>query len=714
MMFWAAVVTVSSSLLYSFRKIRHEYQLRKVEEPKHQHQPVWIKQLVELFVAAVCGALFGALVYLFLTPFKSPLPPMQRTDVLAWVNGQAPLLGDSVAASYVVFGVPLVILALLLQSTIFIGGTGRRNDDFDREWWGRAAAWVIIAGIGWIVITAVVIYGPVGIYYAPRTIGAIGGAAGLFAVLAGKSGKTGAKEEEKENESPSSAIANVLSGLTAPIFALVLLAALSLGTTLALRELLEKRGVIASRPAQSAKDADFLKRTSWTYEQKVTPSKVAPTSVDPEGKGEQTLKTIEHPAMEADKLAGMDHLYLVEKTPTLVAVLLLLASVSFAIFASWLIGVNRFSMHALYRDRIIRGYLAASNPNRNENPFTGFDPNDNIRMKELQSLTHPIHVVNMCLNLTSGEDLAWQERKAESFTASPLHCGSLNLGYRPSSEYGDPAGMKLGTAVAISGAAASPNMGYHSSPVMAFLLTFFNVRLGWWLGNPKNDDTYMLDNPKFSLKPLLDEALGMSSNTNPYIYLSDGGHFDNLGFYEMVLRRCRHIIISDGGSDANFVFGDLGSAIRKIYIDFGIRVVIEKMEMYPRANAEEHQQNRKYCATGRIFYADADGKDAPEGRFAYIKPVFYEDQPQDIYNYAKMNETFPHQSTADQFFSESQLESYRKLGEYSVNQICQIDPIDEKEARKRRDEINTVEEFIAEVEGYTNPEPGDTAPSWPA
>ena len=41
-------------------------------------------------------------------------------------------------------------------------------------------------------------------------------------------------------------------------------------------------------------------------------------------------------------------------------------------------------------------------------------------------------------------------------------------------------GVMLGQAVAISGATASPNMGYNTSPLVVFLLTMFNLRLGWW------------------------------------------------------------------------------------------------------------------------------------------------------------------------------------------------------------------------------------------
>ena len=680
MMAAGAIFTFLSSLIYTIRKVKDE------------GVSVMGKQWKELFVAAISGAFLGVLLFLFLTHFEFPLTPMAQAKAMAWIAGQVPALGSSIAARYVVFAVPLVLLALLLQATVFIGATGRFNDDFDREWWGRAAAWVIIAGLAWIIVTAVVIYGPVGIYYAPRTIGAIGGITGLFAAGAGRSGKTSANEKQKDKESKSGAVTNVLLGLATPVFALVLLAALSLGTTKLLEVCLVKRGIIVERK-ETSKDLDFLKRTSWTYEQKRKD-----VSFSPVGKGDQTLKTIEHPAIEKDKLAGLDHLYVLEKTPTWTSLALFAGAILFAIFASWLIGVNRFSIHALYRDRITRAYLGASTDiaepekKREANPFTGFDKNDNLAMAELQMPKRPFHVVNMCLNLTSGENLAWQERKAESFTASPLHCGNLNLGYRLSNEYG--GGMKLGTAVGISGAAASPNQGYHSSPALALLMTFFNVRLGWWLGNPANDATYNLDNPNSSLKPLLAEAFGMSDDHHPYVYLSDGGHFENLGFYEMVLRRCRNIVISDAGQDDKFIFDDLGNAIRKIYIDFGIPVVIEDVRLFPRSpDREKKWENPKYCAFGRILYSRVDGPAAPVGRFVYIKPVFYGlNEPKDIFNYAVTNEQFPHEPTLpDQFFSESQLESYRGLGEYAVQQFV---------GSAGGANVNSVEDLMKAAEAY--------------
>src|SRR5437879_13879714 len=99
----------------------------------------------------------------------------------------------------------------------------------------------------------------------------------------------------------------------------------------------------------------------------------------------------------------------------------------------------------------------------------------------------------------------------------------------------------------------SPNCGYHTNPATAFLLTVFNVRLGWWLVNPRVLDEkgrllkagktgpYPSPSPIFSLLYLIYELLGMTNDTRRYVYLSDGGHFDNMGLYELILRRCLFI-----------------------------------------------------------------------------------------------------------------------------------------------------------------------------
>jgi hypothetical protein len=221
-------------------------------------------------------------------------------------------------------------------------------------------------------------------------------------------------------------------------------------------------------------------------------------------------------------------------------------------------------------------------------------------------------------------------------------------------------------------------MGYHSSPVVTFLMAVFNIRLGWWLGNPgqAGESTHSQPGPVFAPRPLIAESLGRTDNDNPYIYLSDGGHFENLGLYEMVLRRCHFIVVSDGSQDKDFDFESLGNAMSKIRTDMGIRITFDSIPISPReekiptfVNINQVDKGKKYCAVGRIHYSDVDEGGA-DGFLLYIKPAIYGAEPADVQNYARANPAFPHESTGDQMYSETQFESYRALGLHEVSKIA--------------------------------------------
>jgi hypothetical protein len=224
--------------------------------------------------------------------------------------------------------------------------------------------------------------------------------------------------------------------------------------------------------------------------------------------------------------------------------------------------------------------------------------------------------------------------------------------------------------MAISGAAVSPNMGYYSSPSISLLLAFFNVRLGWWLGNPgrQGEKSYNTEGPSFAVTPLLEEALGLTTDTRSYVYLSDGGHFEDLGLYEMVRRRCRFIVVVDAGEDADFQFADLGNAVRKIYIDLGVRIHFDDLPILknrpPDTITYEQRRDIPYYAIGVIEYGAADGEQTGcgDGTILYVKPALHGTEAAGIISYANAHPTFPHETTTDQWFTESQFESYRSLG----------------------------------------------------
>lgn len=425
-------------------------------------------------------------------------------------------------------------------------------------------------------------------------------------------------------------------------------------------------------------------------------------------------------------------------------------------FLSGRIQVNRFSLNGLYRNRLARAFLGGARRKRDPDPFTGFDAADNVRMHKLtpktggRTILYP--VINVALNVTASEKLAWQERKAEPFVFTPRYCGSSMLkppewppkddpnvdlseppgAYVESSVYGgnepdlamEGSGVSLATAVSISGAAASPNMGYHTSAATALLMTLFNVRLGAWLPNPAQakemGDLIGRSGPSNSLRAVLRELAAATDDRGWDIYLSDGGHFENLGLYEMVRRRCRYILVSDAGADPECAFSDLGGAVRKVKIDFDVDIHFPDLDIYARDSASQAKARQRAFALGTIEYPENRNAgrepETPEmrkrrtARILYIKPSYFGRLPVDVRSYAEVSKSFPHESTADQFFSESQFESYRHLGYFFASALGGAKPPASVEAFFDAVEAQLAEKEDAHGQGRQERGPGGETP----
>lgn len=358
----------------------------------------------------------------------------------------------------------------------------------------------------------------------------------------------------------------------------------------------------------------------------------------------------------------------------------------------WAINVNEFSLNAFYRNRLVRCYLGASNLSRNPEPTTNFDVQDDLVLADLVQVARldgcrPLFpLVGSALNLVAAKQLDWQDRKAASFCMTPGFCGYLPPVSRTGAAvvgdlHADVAGtatagrsgeslassLTLGSAIAISGAAVNPNMGYHSSPAVTFLLTLFDARLGWWLPNPSHVMRPRADSSPFFGRWLIAEMLGRTHDGGKYVHLSDGGHFENLGLYELVRRRCHFIVSVDAAADPARAFADLGNAVQKCRVDFGVDIRIDVSALRPQANGLA-QRN---CAVGSIDYPDGS-----RGTLLYLKPTLTGDEPTDIQHYASAHASFPHEPTSDQFFDEAQFESYRRLGQHVMT--CALAPVLER------------------------------------
>lgn len=402
--------------------------------------------------------------------------------------------------------------------------------------------------------------------------------------------------------------------------------------------------------------------------------------------------------------------------------LCLLSMLSVALLLGWRVDVNEFSMHTFYKSRLSRCYLGATVPGaRQADPFTGFDDRSRVKTAAGQMREHPPLVRDLLplgyrtargregqydgpfpifcttLNLTTGGDLATQERKGTSFAFTPLLSGysvpwtdgqpnnQVNYnGFVPTDEYAyRNGGVHLDSAVAISGAALNPNQGYNSNPALAFLMTFFNVRLGWWISNTRRIDTWPAatgrSTPRFALVHLFKELFGKVGDGAKYLNLSDGGHFENMGLYELVRRRCRYIVVCDAEADPEMKFEGMGAAITKCRADFGAEI---DLDLRPLRRQVETNYSKAHCVVGTIRYPPPKGQGAPAkvatacncmageggddcaGVIVYMKTSLVGDEPADLLTHQLKCAAFPQDSTANQWFTETLFEAYRRLGHH--------------------------------------------------
>lgn len=341
------------------------------------------------------------------------------------------------------------------------------------------------------------------------------------------------------------------------------------------------------------------------------------------------------------------------------------------------VSANALSMHNFYRDRLAKAFLFRTDT-KQDSVDSSIDP----RMTELSAEIGPFHLINTTLNTTQFPENFRKGRHAEPFFVSSLFSGSRITGYCRTSQLEEQQkDASLSTAVATSGAAVSSHMGVHSNPALRFILSVLNIRLGYWIINPMYFDkekrnVWMKIGRFFSVGVgrFFQELFGLITYKTSFIYLSDGGHIENMGIYELVRRRCRLIIVGDGECDPEYTFQGLSDAMRLIRVDFGITIEMDGLDEIRNGEQQFARGTIKY-PDGRLGYliylkSSLLGDDMVEATVsgeAYVSsPLRADDRRFDelsyMANYKAKNPSFPQESTGDQFFDETQFESYRALG----------------------------------------------------
>jgi len=336
------------------------------------------------------------------------------------------------------------------------------------------------------------------------------------------------------------------------------------------------------------------------------------------------------------------------------------------VLLSLLLRPNANSLHPLYRDRLSKAFLFTPIGQTSDGSLIPL----HLKLSQLVAKKSPYHLINAALNIQDSKDANRRGRNADFFLFSRTFVGSKTTGFvRTADMEKVMPELDLATAMAVSGAAASSEMGAETIKPLTPTLAILNIRLGYWLRNPNRVKLQERWN-RLANFYFLFEILGKLNERRKSVYLTDGGHIENLGLYELLKRRCRVIIVVDAEADPRMGFGSLVTLHRYARIDLGIRIKLPWQQIADMTKktgesidntGDAPKNSGPHCAIGEIEYPDRR-----MGVLVYIKSSLTGDENDYIFHYKKRYSSFPHETTLDQLFTEEQFEVYRALGFHSA------------------------------------------------
>ncbi|MGF6570057.1 hypothetical protein ABH945_002168 [Paraburkholderia sp. GAS333] len=297
-----------------------------------------------------------------------------------------------------------------------------------------------------------------------------------------------------------------------------------------------------------------------------------------------------------------------------------------------------------------------------------------LRLRDTASTgTFPIHIINCFAQFSrangrsrevlkkSFEDSSldpireMKRRGGVNFACTPHFCGSRATEYLATSQwesrgtFESSAQDRFWTLVAASAAAVDTHPT-RMSPMKRMALVFLNVGLGVWVRNPSITGKLATSWPSFTCN--IRNLLEVNAPSDAWIRLSDGGHFENLGLYELVARKCTRIVVVDAGYDPNYEYFDLAIAARRCLEDFGASI-----------NLDIERGRPSVVTRGKIEYRN--GSAALPAELIYIKLSALDSHSLPLRLRAAYDAGFPHESTFNQFVDDDFVQAYFSLGKES-------------------------------------------------
>jgi hypothetical protein len=371
---------------------------------------------------------------------------------------------------------------------------------------------------------------------------------------------------------------------------------------------------------------------------------------------------------------------------------------------------TRMSMHVFYKRRLAQTFAVERvSPTRAE--AIDYDIGTTLSSYGKPPATQPAgpELLICAAANVSGPDLAPPGRRVTPVVFSWRYIGGPRLGYVGTQDYEQIVkhtsyehDATLMSAMAVSGAAFASAMGRMSTP-FDVLLSLSNARLGSWLPNP----AYLVARSRANgratfadateLAPLEElrkrlprvrrinywarEIFGVYSPRDRFVYVSDGGHYENLGLVELLRRRCETVYCVDASGDS--MTATLAQAAVLAWEELGIRISVAGFDLAPHSavegtkdNVELRKLQKRLASTsvvsGTIDYPAIDGLPAMTGNLVIGKAVLTEDLEFPLQAHAMKSGNFPGDTTADQWFGVDQFNAYHALGSAVGNAMLDV------------------------------------------
>jgi hypothetical protein len=383
--------------------------------------------------------------------------------------------------------------------------------------------------------------------------------------------------------------------------------------------------------------------------------------------------------------------------------------------------LNLSTLQSFYAARLTRAYLGGTNGTRFQPVSSGADrkarsaaepvDGDDVARETYYASLAPLHIINVTVNQTidPAEQLVQRDRKGKPMAVLPtgFSIDRTHYDFHDDERRGIGAGLgsqklTIGQWIGTSGAAFTTGLGRSTSLGISIALGLANVRLGtWWSSGYGRDESRWLERgfkglfktQTFLFYELMAKFHGLRRE---WQYLSDGGHFENTGLYELLRpgRKLALIVVCDAGCDPDYRFADLANLVRLARIDHGVQITVDEEIADPRRQprlcrvfgtpaefrrgataapsddpggasngAPTRPLDDKCALLLNVFAAEDDPTTAsPRCRIIVLKPRVIAAASLDVREYFATHPAFPQEPTTDQFFDEAQWESYRALG----------------------------------------------------